>query len=93
MRENRVKALWRQNKPVSMGWCGTPDPYIVETMAQAGFDVVVIDMQHGMTIGPERAGAALQVLSTTDTVPWVRVPWNDPVPITSPTPTPRWAAW
>jgi len=44
-----------------------------------GFDVLVLDMQHGMTIGPDRAGLWLQAVSTTDTVPIVRVPWNEPV--------------
>ncbi|HVC33444.1 MAG TPA: aldolase/citrate lyase family protein [Chloroflexota bacterium] len=81
MRENRVKALWREGKPVSVGWLGSADGYVVETMAQAGFDALVVDMQHGMAIGPDRAAAAFQVISTTETVPVVRVPWNDPVPI------------
>jgi len=36
-------------------------------------------MQHGMTIGPDRAGPWFQAVSTTDTVPMVRVPWNEPV--------------
>jgi len=81
LRDNRVKALWRENKPVAVGWLGSADGYVVETMAQAGFDALVVDMQHGMAIGPDRAAAAFQVISTTDTVPFVRVPWNDPVPI------------
>lgn len=79
MRANRVKQLWREKKPVAVGWVGTPDPYVVETMAQAGFDALVLDMQHGMAIGPDRAALALQAISTTDTVPLVRVPWNDPI--------------
>ncbi|MGH2461700.1 MAG: HpcH/HpaI aldolase family protein [Chloroflexota bacterium] len=81
MRENRVKALWRENKPVAVGWLGSADGYVVETMAHAGFDALVVDMQHGMAIGPDRAAAAFQVISATDTVPFVRVPWNDPIPV------------
>jgi 4-hydroxy-2-oxoheptanedioate aldolase len=81
VRRNRVKALWQEDKPVSVGWLSTVDGYVVETMARAGFDALVIDMQHGMAIGPDRAAAALQVIGQTDTVPLVRVPWNDPVPI------------
>ena len=78
MRPNRVKQLWRENKPVAVGWLGTPDPYVAETMAQAGFDAIVLDMQHGMAIGPDRAAVCLQAISTTETVPIVRVPWNEP---------------
>jgi 4-hydroxy-2-oxoheptanedioate aldolase len=78
MRANRVKQLWREGAPVACAWLNTPDTYIVETMANAGLDAIVIDMQHGMAIGPDRAAIALQVISTTDTVPLVRVPWNEP---------------
>ncbi len=81
MRENTIKALWKANKPVSVGWMGTADPYITELMAHAGFDGLVLDMQHGMAIGPDRAAQWLQTVSTTKTVPLVRVQWNDPVHI------------
>jgi 4-hydroxy-2-oxoheptanedioate aldolase len=78
MRANRVKQLWREGKPIACAWLNTPDTYVVETMANAGLDAIVIDMQHGMAIGPDRAAVALQVISTTETVPLVRVPWNEP---------------
>ncbi len=78
MRPNKVKALWRENRPVTVGWMGTADPYVAETLAHAGFDAIVLDMQHGMAIGPDRAALCFQAISTTDTVPFVRVPWNDP---------------
>src|SRR4051812_42447975 len=81
MRANAIKALWKQNKPASVGWMSTADPYIAEVMAHAGFDGLVLDMQHGMGIGPDRAAQWLQVVATTDTVPLVRVSWNDPVHI------------
>lgn len=79
MRANRVKQMWREGKAVSVGWQSTPDTYVAETMANAGFDALVLDMQHGMGIGPDRAAQWLQVVSTTDTVPMVRVSWNEPV--------------
>jgi len=79
MRPNKVKQLWRENKPVSMAWLSTPDTFIAETMAQVGLDAITLDMQHGMAIGPDRAALALQAISTTDTIPLVRVPWNDPI--------------
>ena len=79
MRPNRVKEMWRSGKAVAVGWQSTPDPYITETMARAGFGAVVLDMQHGMGIGPDRATSWLQTVSTTETPPLVRVPWNEPV--------------
>jgi 4-hydroxy-2-oxoheptanedioate aldolase len=81
MRANRVKQLWRENTLVTVAWMSTPDTFVAETMARAGLDAIVLDMQHGMAIGPDRAALAMQAISTTDTVPAVRVPWNDPVHI------------
>ncbi len=81
MRSNKLRALWREGKPATIGWLGTADGFIAEVMAHAGFDAIVVDMQHGMAIGPDRAATVLQVLSTTDVVPLVRVPWNEPIPI------------
>jgi 4-hydroxy-2-oxoheptanedioate aldolase len=81
MRPNRVKQLWREGKPVRATWTITGDPLTVELLANAGFDAVLVDMQHGFTIGPERIGRLLQTISTTAAVPMVRVPWNDPVHI------------
>ena len=78
MRPNRVKALWRAGKPVLTGWCSTPDPYTTEVMVRAGFDALILDMQHGMGIGPDRAATWLQIVGQSDTTPIVRVPWNDP---------------
>lgn len=79
MRANKVKALWQQEKAPTVAWLSTADTYIAEQIANTGFDVLVLDMQHGMTIGPDRAGLWLQAVSTTDAVPMVRVPWNEPV--------------
>ncbi|MSQ12875.1 MAG: 2,4-dihydroxyhept-2-ene-1,7-dioic acid aldolase [Dehalococcoidia bacterium] len=79
MRPNNVKAMWKQGKPVAVGWVSSADTYVAEVMANAGFDALVLDMQHGMGIGPDRAATWLQAVSTTQTVPMVRVPWNEPV--------------
>jgi 4-hydroxy-2-oxoheptanedioate aldolase len=78
MRRNKVKELWKSGKTPAVAWVSTADTYIAETIAYAGFDAVVLDMQHGMTIGPDRAGHWLQAVSTTGAVPFVRIPWNEP---------------
>jgi len=79
MRPNKIKQMWREGEPVVMAWIGSPDTYMAEVLAHAGFDALVLDMQHGMGIGPDRAAQWFQVVSTTDTVPMARIPWNDPV--------------
>jgi 4-hydroxy-2-oxoheptanedioate aldolase len=81
MRPNRIKQLWREGRPTLVGWMATADPYVTETLAHAGFDALVLDMQHGMGIGPDRAAVWLQIVGSTNTTPMVRVPWNDPVHI------------
>src|SRR5438067_11380218 len=49
-------------------------------MAHMGWDSLVVDMQHGM-IEYQTMVTMLQGISTTDVVPLVRVPWNDPAHI------------
>ena len=78
MRVNKVKTLWQQGKAPTVAWLFSADTYIGELIANAGFDALVLDMQHGMGIGPDRAALWLQAVSTKDTVPIVRVPWNEP---------------
>jgi 4-hydroxy-2-oxoheptanedioate aldolase len=77
VRENRLKTIWREGGPVVNGWLHVPSSFSAEVMAHAGWDSLTIDMQHG----PVDYGSLvpmLQSISTTDTVPVVRVPWNDP---------------
>lgn len=78
MRPNKLKQIWSEGAPANMGWMSSPDTLLAETLAYAGFDALTLDMQHGMGIGPDRAATWLQAVSQTDTVPLVRVPWNDP---------------
>jgi 4-hydroxy-2-oxoheptanedioate aldolase len=78
MRKNKVKSLWQEGKAPTVAWLDTADTFVAETIANIGFDVLVLDMQHGMAIGPDRAALWLQAVSTTDTMPVVRVPWNEP---------------
>ena len=79
MRPNRLKQLWREGKPVLTGWCSSADPFVAEVMVRGGFDALILDMQHGMGIGPDRAATWLQAVGQNpDVTPIVRVPWNEP---------------
>ena len=58
-------------------WISLRDPMLAEAAGLAGFDYVVVDMQHGLTDSADVL-AMLQALARTPAVPIVRVPWNDP---------------
>jgi 4-hydroxy-2-oxoheptanedioate aldolase len=77
MRENRLKSIWRKGGTVVNGWLHVPSSFSAEVMAHAGWDSLTVDMQHG-PVDYESLVPMLQAISTTDTVPVVRVLWNDP---------------
>ncbi len=80
MKKNRVKALWRENKAAVGTWLVLGSPLVAEIAANMGFDWVVIDTEHGsIDIGTTQS--IIQAISTTTTVPMVRVSWNHPMPI------------
>lgn len=77
MRENRLRALWAQDKAAVNGWLAVPHAFSAEVMAHQGWDTLTIDMQHGVIDYAQMLGM-LQAISTTPTVPIVRVPWLEP---------------
>lgn len=77
MRPNRIRTIWGQGGHVLNGWLGIPNSFSAEVMAQLGWDSLVIDLQHGL-IDYQAAVLMMQAISTTEVVPMVRVPWNDP---------------
>lgn len=77
MRENRLKKIWQEGGAVINGWLHIPSAWSAEVMAHAGWDSLTVDLQHGMQ-GIETAIQMMQAISTTDTVPIVRVNWNEP---------------
>ena len=77
MRENRLRTLWKSGGAAVNGWLTIPSSFAAETMAHQGWDTLTIDMQHGM-IDDAALVPMLQAISTTGTVPIVRVPWLEP---------------
>lgn len=77
MRENRLRTIWQSGGAVVNGWLAIPSGFSAETMAHQGWDSLTIDLQHGVV---DYAGMVpmLQAISTTNTVPVVRVPWLEP---------------
>jgi 4-hydroxy-2-oxoheptanedioate aldolase len=80
VRPNKIKQMWRAGQYVTMGWLSISHGFTAEVMARQGFDTLCIDMQHGTTEMND-VWPMLQAISQTDTVPVVRVPWNDPATI------------
>ena len=77
MRENNVKSSWQGGGAVINGWLGIPSPVSAENMAQAGWDSLTVDLQHGL-IDYQTAVTMFQAITTTPTVPLARVPWLEP---------------
>jgi 4-hydroxy-2-oxoheptanedioate aldolase len=75
-RENRLLQAWSAGQATLNGWLVIPDSCSAEAMAHAGWDSLTLDMQHGL-IDYAQAVQMLMAISTTGTVPLVRVPWLD----------------
>ena len=77
MRPNRLRSLWQSGGAAVTGWLAIPNSFSAETMAHQGWDTLTIDMQHGL-VDEGALLPMLQAISTTNTVPVVRVPWLAP---------------
>src|SRR3990172_10310953 len=77
MRENTVKTAWGAGGVTYGAWLGIPSSFSAEVVAHQGFDYITVDMQHGL-IDYQMAVTMLQAISTTASMPFVRVPWNEP---------------
>lgn len=77
---NPVKELLRQKKKVCGGWLQLCSVMSAEIMAKAGFDFLMVDMEHApgdffLLV------QQLQAMKGHRAVPFVRAPWNDMVSI------------
>lgn len=59
------------------GWCAIPSTVTAEIMGRAGFDMVTVDLQHGL-IDYQMALTMAQVLQGLPAPVLARVPWNEP---------------
>lgn len=77
MRPNALREIWSRGGAVVNGWLSIPHTFSAETMAHQGWDSLTVDMQHGVS---DYQGVlhALTAISTTPTMPLVRVPWLEP---------------
>ena len=47
MRPHRLRERFAARQPAFGGWMSINSPYAAEVMGHAGFDTVVVDLQHG----------------------------------------------
>ena len=77
MRPNRLRQAWAQGRAVTNCWLSLTGTVATEILAHQGWDSLTVDLQHGQA-GHTEMVAMLAAISTTPTVPIVRVPWNNP---------------
>ncbi len=80
VRTNKALAAWRSGQQTIGGWLLLSNTHTAEIMANLGFDWLCIDLQHGL-LDYKDLTAMLPAISTTETTPLVRVPWNEPYEI------------
>jgi len=74
---NAIKDAIRSGKKIVNGWLAIPSFFSAEVMAQAGWDAITVDMQHGVQ-DYLSAIQCFQAVQCHGITPMVRVPWNEP---------------
>src|ERR1700733_14609998 len=77
MRQNRALAKWRAGEQTIGGWLWLANTHTAELLANAGFDWLCIDLQHGLLDYSDLLHM-LPAISTTDVTPIVRGASNEP---------------
>lgn len=77
-RPNPLKARLRAGESLYGAWVGSGSPANAEILGHVGFDLLVLDQEHGAG-ELAHAVAALQAVAASGTPCIVRAPWNDPV--------------
>lgn len=76
--DNTIAEKLRQGGKVCAAWGQLGSNISAEIMAEAGFDMIVFDMEHAQITLPQLV-SMIQGLKGTDCIPIVRAPWNDMV--------------
>ena len=74
---NKLKQIWQSGGAAVNGWLAIPNGFAAETMAQAGWDSVTVDLQHGVQDYMSMV-TCFQAMQAHPVLPMVRVPWNEP---------------
>ncbi|GBF06670.1 hypothetical protein DAERI_100033 [Deinococcus aerius] len=74
---SRLAERFAAGETVLGGWLHLPGGVSAEVMGHAGYDILTVDLQHGL-IGEGGLVATLEAIAATPAVPLVRVPWLHP---------------
>jgi 4-hydroxy-2-oxoheptanedioate aldolase len=74
--ENRIRRAFAEGRSALGMFIMTPSPALVEMAGHAGFEFVILDMEHGVA-GPDIVEHLVRAVETADTTPIVRVTTND----------------
>ncbi len=74
---NRLRALWRAGTPTFGLFVSMPSVQVIQVLARAGFDWLLIDLEHG-PIDLATAHAMIAATGGTPVVPLARVAWHQP---------------
>ncbi|WP_274423677.1 HpcH/HpaI aldolase family protein [Chelativorans sp. YIM 93263] len=80
LQQNRFKQWFRnppERRPLG-SWLMAASPVTAEAMGFAGFDFLVLDMEH-VPVDVPQAAALMQAIAGTPAETMVRLPWNDPI--------------
>jgi 2-dehydro-3-deoxyglucarate aldolase/4-hydroxy-2-oxoheptanedioate aldolase len=76
MFENVLKTKLKAGKKTIGAWAQLASPFTAEILSSAGFDWLMLDMEHGpgdiLSLISQ-----VQAMKSSDSVPLVRAPWND----------------
>ena len=76
--ENKLKTALLERKLSLGAWMQIGHPACAEIFAEAGFDWICVDLEHG-AIGIETMTNIFRTIDAFDSVPVARLPINDPV--------------
>ena len=77
MNFKNIKKTLLENKFILNGWLSIPNSFTAEAMSKMGWDTITIDMQHGQN-DYNLSISMLQSIVNSNSIPFVRVPWNEP---------------
>ena len=77
MRKNKLHNLWQDGQTAVNCWLTINSSVSAEALAQLDWSSITIDLQHGL-VDWDAAFPMLQAISSTEVVPMMRVPWNNP---------------
>ena len=76
MKKNIVKEKIRKNIPSIGTWVSTGDPFVCEVISRLNLDWITIDLEHN-AVDFSQLVHCFRAIQGSETIPFVRVPWND----------------